>query len=345
MPNGTGTVSDEKVEHLLASRLKDTGLGNSNLTLRSFSRSIECSTLSRRTIATLNASAYLRCSQAVSGDSLIPLFFVEKSGEKSTRYAAAFIAGTHSPITALNPGLIERLVLGPPSSASSFTAPLYRLWQLKLLDSPTPQAAAQRGWNVDTVTDARAIRREVAEDPVAVGSVGLPPAGNSDDPSIRVLSRYAYLPQDVLFISSDLNEHRSEIERWLSSLLQDSLASKTLRNHASAISGLVPYKTDIEAKQALNDLAVMRRAVSEHSVPSRPKLEWSTERWIPILTGLALIVAGLSLMSRAQKEGANTLKLPGIEISVSSPAMMLILVGVVLILIGVGVLQLLDRPD
>lgn len=338
LDNAEGTVSDQELKRFLAGRLTGSDLRFSDVSVRDYGRNVECSTLKHRTIASLNAAGYLRC-RAATGDGLIPLFFVEKNGEGTPLYTAAFVVGANSPIDSLESLEIRRLLLGNPSSTSSFAAPLHHLWKSGLISQPTPASASARGWEVDTLSDAQAIRGALGRDPRAIGSVGLP--GTPRVPAeIKVIDRYDVLPQDVLFISKDLKGDQREIESWLLAAVRDSVGKDLFARHSSAITGLVPYADYDEGERALRTLEKMQHEIARVSGRDLPARGLDLRAWIAVLTGLALIAAGIFFFNRASHKGPNTFKVLGIEVSVSHAPLMLVLVGVVLLLIGLDAIDL-----
>lgn len=338
LDNEEGAVSDQELQRFLEGRLAGSELPFSVLTIRDYDRNVECSTLKHRTIATLNAAGYLRC-RAATGDGLIPLFFVEKNGEGTPLYTAAFVVGAGSSIDSLESPEIDRLLLGNPSSTSSYAAPLHYLWKSDLISQPTAAAAAVRKWKVDTLTDAGSIRLALGRDPAAIGSIGLP--GTMQVPAgIKVLHRYYVLPQDVLFISKDLEGDQREIESWLLAALRDPVGKDLIARHASAITGLVPFGDYDEGQRALKTVEKMQSAIARVNGGASPSRDLDLPAWIAVFTGLVLIGLGIFFFNRPSHAGSNSVNLLGIEISVSHAPLMLVLVGVVVTLIGLGFLKL-----
>jgi hypothetical protein len=274
---------------------------------------------------------------------LIPLFVVEKNHERNAYYTAVFIASTRSDINNLAAQEIHRLVLAPPNSGSGFIAPLYRLCELGVIASPTPAAAKARGWDVDTVADRRDILDEVRMDPGAIGSIGQPAIHGSPGAGLKVIDHNQTLPQDVLFISRDLEEQQDQIQAWLRSTVADSASADLLARSSSGITGLVPYAGEMERK--IEDLERMRSQIARGDAVKCSKFNWKVDlpepvrvnRWIAIILGVSFAIVGIVLFARMGAHGENMLKIGSMEFKLTGSALVIFVLGVILILVGLGV--------
>jgi hypothetical protein len=178
-----------------------------------------CVRFQTRAVATLTPLKYLECQQELGG-TLEPLFVVKKRGGQDSFYTPYFITGLQSGITSLDSPNIKRIYLVNRNSASGYIAPLNKLFERGIIAAPTEDALREKGWKVVFGGEQREVLSRLGRGEPAIAAVGQFP--NEDYPersNIRLLLRYDRLPQDPLFISSDLVDYQDAIVAWFEHLL------------------------------------------------------------------------------------------------------------------------------
>lgn len=123
-----------------------------------FSYSTPCSIARSDAIVMLTPIKYLECQEELRDAPLVPLFVVQKHFVKNGYYSALLISDAGSSIKRLDAPAIETLVLGSPSSTSSFVAPLFMLWQAGRIPTPTMWGARQAFKSVVVVADGHSVK-------------------------------------------------------------------------------------------------------------------------------------------------------------------------------------------
>ncbi|MEP6492132.1 MAG: PhnD/SsuA/transferrin family substrate-binding protein [bacterium] len=210
---------DEAVLHLLAlvdsamhpDQVKQKAGSGTKLFAMPFSYETPCSLIRENAIAMLTPIKYLDCRDALGGK-LIPLFVVEKDFVSSGYYSALMISDGGSNIKSLDSPNIKRLVLGSRNSTSGYVAPLFMLWQIGRIPTPTLWGARQSFEIVEPLADGRSVKDAIAGDPSAIGAVS-EFKGDADIHSrhFNVLLRYDHLPETMLAVSANLGADTARI--------------------------------------------------------------------------------------------------------------------------------------
>ncbi len=220
-----------------------------------------CGALKTNTLASLTAMRYQACKKEL-GEKLKPLLSVKKVHDPDPYYSATFITNRQSQIDSLESSKIHTLYLVDSESASGYIAPLYKLYEIGLIKSPSLDGVKEKGWNVEVVGRHPEVINRIKGDFTAIGAVGNPSLQSAQQSDIVLLLRYYTLPQDVIVISSDLDEYKEGITEWFTAIFNiDSSGAfvnpnaKVLENSSARITGVAPFSRAVE--NAITDLGRM----------------------------------------------------------------------------------------
>lgn len=179
----------------------------------------EPSNIKEDAIAIMTPIKYLQ-SKEILKDYIVPLFIVNRRHEKLPYYSAFLIANVNSDIESLNDESIKTLYLVSENSTSGYVMPLYKLYDSGIIRKPDINAARER-WVVVELEKHRAVVDKIKKDKNAIGAVWqFDGWENPEQKELKVLLRYGLIPQDVLVISRDLKQYRTEIEDWFKTIFE-----------------------------------------------------------------------------------------------------------------------------
>ena len=241
-----------------------------------FSFNGEAGQVERDCIATINPAKYLLCKRSIDRK-LIPLFAVKKVYQKEPYFPAFFISNKLSEIESIRSTAIRKVYAVSKNSTSGYIAPIFKLWESGIIETPNEDGIRKKGWDIQFVGSHKEVEQRVLEDLHAIGATGqYSGQENPDEVVVRVLLRYYYLPQDVLVISSNLKPYRQLIEDWFLSVFAEGSPHIDLFFHSSnRVTGLQRF-TD-EFRNALNELDVMTQYVHHYDPASRVTVKGDAE--------------------------------------------------------------------
>ena len=170
--------------------------------------------LSKNCIASLTPSKYLSVRDELQG-AIVPILSVKKVGQAEPYFPAYFVVSSDSIIDSIHSEHIRTLYLVSSNSTSGYVAPLYKLWEAGVIDSPNEHGVRNKGWELILVGSQDAVDDEVANDRFSIGATGL--SHNlipTEGMGTKSILRYYSLPQDVLVISQNLLPYKPHIISW-----------------------------------------------------------------------------------------------------------------------------------
>ncbi len=219
-------------------------------------------TLSKNCIASLTPSKYVKCKETLQ-NKIIPILAVKKNHQKLPYFPAFFIANKDSEINSINSDKIKRIFLVSVDSTSGYIAPLHKLWESGIINTPNEKGIREKGWEMILVGNQRDVEIEIISDSEAIGATGQ--FNNQDDPEkylVKPILRYYNLPQDVIVISSNLLPFQESIINWFKKIFKTDMNNnylyeegKILSESSTKISDV--GKIDTEFQNALLDLQTM----------------------------------------------------------------------------------------
>jgi len=229
-----------------------------------FSFNNEPEQISHDSIVTINPVKYLICKRELY-DNIIPVFAIQKVFQENPYFPAFFIANKNSKIQSIRDKEIKTLYAVSKYSASGFIAPIYKLWESGIIESPNEIGVEKKGWKLVKLGTHKEVEERVLDDEFSIGATGQ--FTNQEDLKnsiVKVLLRYYYLPQDVLAISGDMQPYKEFIEYWLKSFfITNRDANKDLItaffNSSCRVTGI--YEIDSEFRNALHELEIMTNFV------------------------------------------------------------------------------------
>jgi uncharacterized protein YlzI (FlbEa/FlbD family) len=212
------------------------------------------------------------------GDDLIPLFAIKKAYQKEPYYPSFFIANKISEIDSIRSGHIKRIYAVSKNSTSGYIAPIFKLWEAGIIETPNEAGVLKKGWEIKFVGSHKEVEQRIVEDNNAIGATGQY-SGQEDFKKmvVKVLLRYYYLPQDTLSISSNLKPYQAYIENWfLSVFSKDSKYIDVFFNSSNRITGVQHFSD--EFNNALKELEMMTQYVHDFKniESDKPKNEINT---------------------------------------------------------------------
>jgi ABC-type phosphate/phosphonate transport system substrate-binding protein len=238
------------------------GLVSPEVDLYPSNYSTPCNLLAENAVGTLTPLRYVEC-KARLGTALVPLFVVRKRHEPIAYYSAFFVVHRQSAIRSIqDTAHIRTLILVDSNSTSGFLYPLYRLYEDGLIRRPGIDAVHRLGWKTAFAGSQREAVALVQRDVSALAAVGGFPS--QEDPAnapVRVLLRYATIPQDVLFMSANLVSARPAIEGWFENLLAHDAAGREVNPRASIMERSSSQLTGLAAFDAEYDNAYLNLTV------------------------------------------------------------------------------------
>jgi hypothetical protein len=227
-----------------------------------FSYNDEPYIISKNTIASLTPANYLRCQEKL-GDRINAILAVKKVHQKLPYFPAFFIANKDSAINSIRSEKIKRIFVVTAGSTSGYIAPLYKLWESKIIEEPNRESIEKIGWEMIPVGTQKDVEEEILKDKEAIGATGQ--FCNQDDPDnclVKPILRYYNFPQDVIVISNNLLSYKKIIASWFQDIFQQNSDGKLVDDKAAIffdsstkITGV--SKIDTEFENALADLKNM----------------------------------------------------------------------------------------
>lgn len=195
---------------------------------------------SESTIGSMKAANFIICNSHLARK-LIPIFIVKKNGQDQPYYNAYFIVNKNSQIDSLTSDQIKKIYYVDESSGSGYFAPLHELYLEGVITRPTLAAAKEkfRPENVLKENSHQNVIQRVNDDNT-YSSVGFCSELPGNTSNAKVLLRYALLPQDVIFVSPDLERFIPQIKDWFATHERNGLFNNT----STHISGLEEFKAE-----------------------------------------------------------------------------------------------------
>lgn len=219
---------------------------------------MDCANLVRNaTIGSMRAGNFISCNQELN-DGLIPIFIVKKENQQLPYYSSYFIVHKNSNIQSLASDKIRKLYYVDEQSTSGYLAPLHKLWESGVIAQPSLKSAREKFGkdNVIKTGGHQEVIRMVCKDR-DFNSIGLCGEAPGDNTAATILMRYAFLPQDVIFISQDLKQFQQPIMDWF----RDRVKNGLFNNTSTRITGIEEYK--LEHRAAYKDLENITKRVKE----------------------------------------------------------------------------------
>jgi hypothetical protein len=235
-----------------------------------FSYNDEPYILSKNCIASLTPSKYIICKEDPENE-ITAILAIKKVHQKIPYFPAFFIANKDSEITSINSDKIKRIYLVSEGSTSGYIAPLNKLWEQKIINSPNEKSIKEINWKLIKVGNQKDVEAEIRRDKEAIGATGQ--FFHQDDPDecmVKPILRYYLLPQDVIIISNNLLPYKDLIISWFENLFRTDNKGKSFNKEglvvsksSTKITGV--YRIDTEFENALNDLKIMINRIKENS--------------------------------------------------------------------------------
>jgi len=187
------------------------------------------------------------------------------------------------------------LLLGKERSTSSFVLPLHQLFKLGLIDEPNLEAATN-AFNVEINLKHEEIRSRIANAGNKKilgatwdnGKLGSNCLSTDCDTRVTVLNRYELVPNDIIAITSDLEDHRSMIERFVFN------HGQALALDVAGLERFVPIQEEhLNAHIALKkwDDQVKNKEESEPLPPIiETMIKWAHKDWFVLLFHCFIVV-------------------------------------------------------
>ncbi len=226
---------------------KKTDFPFDEIDLLNFGYSDEPNLISENTIATLSPITYLNCKDKLD-DKIIPIGIIKKSNQDTPYFPSFFIANKNSSIKNIGSTIIKRIYLVTNNSASGYIAPLYKLWQSGIIDTPTESGLAEKGFEVILVGSHKEVEERVQGDEFALGATGQY-SGQEDKNQlkVKVILRYYYIPQDVIVISHNLTIFKNELNNWFENNFNPASENyNIISNSSRKITGYLQYNEEVE---------------------------------------------------------------------------------------------------
>lgn len=203
------------------------------------------------TIGTMKAADFIIINKQLS-NKLIPIFIINKDTISiQPYYSAYFIVNKNCNINSLNSSEIKKIFYVNELSASGYFAPINQLWESGVIPQPSLKSAiATFGQqNVVKADSHQNVIKEVSDDNTfsSIGFCGDAPDSNSKS---TILLRYSYFPQDVIFVSQNLQKFIPEIKRWFNENPQRNIFKKS----STKITGIYDYDSKVEYGSAYKNL-------------------------------------------------------------------------------------------
>ena len=200
------------------------------------------------TIGSMKAANFIYCNNNLSKQ-LIPIFIVKKDNQEFPYYTSYFIINKNSNIESLNSPEIKKIYFVDEQSASGFIAPIHQLWESGVISQPSLKSAKKMfgEQNVIKAGGHQAVIQHINKDDElnSIGFCGEVPDSLSHS---KILLRYAYLPQDVIFVSQNLKQYIPQIKEWL----KNHTKSGIFQNTSTRITGIEDF--DLEHQAAYMNL-------------------------------------------------------------------------------------------
>ena len=200
------------------------------------------------TIGSMKAANFIFCNKNLTNQ-LIPIFIVKKRNQEMPYYCSYFIINKNSNIKSLNSVGIKKIVFVDKQSASGYIMPIHQLWESGVISKTSIKSVIEKfgQQNVVEAGGHKEVINMISKDDAlnSLGLCGEIPDSNSNS---TILLRYSYLPQDVIFVSQNLQQFIPEIKYWI----RDNFNKGIFNNSSTQITGLEDF--GLEYSAALNNL-------------------------------------------------------------------------------------------
>jgi len=221
-----------------------------------FTFNSEIEQIEQDSIVSINPVKYILCKKEL-GDKIIPIAAIKKIYQDTPYFPSFFIAHKNSEIDSIRSDEIKTLYAVSENSTSGFIAPIFKLWESGIIESPNEKGIQKKGWDLKFVGSHRDVEQRVLDDKYAIGATGQ--FTNQNNPKyalVKILLRYYYLPQDVLIISKNLKPYKEFIESWFYKLFENNSEwIDVFFDSSSRITGLYPINEEFQ--NALKELELM----------------------------------------------------------------------------------------